>query len=94
MSKEVNKTARKTYAKPLIAVEDFVLNQFIAANCRMSVETALKAKTNGLDSLSLDPFTKSVIAVSFNDTNSCQMSVDDANDTYCYHTGVRTLVNS
>ena len=30
-------TKRKVYAKPCIAVEDFVLNQFIAGPCQVSV---------------------------------------------------------
>ena len=33
-------TKRKAYAKPSIAVEDFVMNQFIAGSCQISIKQA------------------------------------------------------
>lgn len=81
---------KKQYRKPEIAIEDFVLNQFIAGSC--TVKTNLRDNCF-LDNYNvwsnselLDPFTKAAIeAGQFIDTLRCKVNADDDNDTICYH---------
>lgn len=91
MSKEVKKAVRKAYAKPRIAIEDFVLNQFIAGSCSV--------KTRNVDKsvwfAQLDPFTKAAVnAGQFAEPIDCFFNADDDNDTLCYHTQGSPLFTS
>lgn len=87
----VENKMRKTYEKPRIAIEDFVLNQFIAGSCSV--------KTNGKEQSEwygeLDPFTQAAVdAGQFADVIGCERNADDDNDTLCYHTQGSPLFTS
>ena len=94
MSKKGINAPRKAYAKPCIAIEDFTLNQFIAA-CVVNVRednwrTQLYEK---------DPFTYAAIVRTnqFGGILVCEISADvvtDDMDTLCYHTATSPLFTS
>lgn len=76
-------TKRKAYAKPRIAVEDFVLNQFIAGSCQ------IKTKEEGwMDLLDNSPLYADMMKEGFFVTgvvNSCARLYALDDDTLCYH---------
>ena len=77
------KKIRKTYEKPRIAIEDFVLNQFIAGSC------SIKTNDDGWEAelAEKDPFTYAgYIAGQFAEAIQCAFDADDDNDGICYHT--------
>lgn len=87
----VENKMRKTYEKPRIAIEDFVLNQFIAGSCSV--------KTNGREQSEwygeLDSFTQAAVdAGQFAEVINCAFSADDDNDGICYHTQGSPLFTS
>ena len=72
---------KKEYEAPQIAVENFMLNEFIAGSCQVPI--------NGNDDWlsDLDPFTQAAIkAGQFAPELECTFNADDDNDTLCYHT--------
>lgn len=76
-------TKRKAYAKPSIAVEDFVLNEFIAGSCRVQV-----AKAGAKDQLKKIPLYAEMIESGYfsrNIVEPCTIYVND-DDILCYHT--------
>ena len=96
---------KKVYQKPQAVVEDFVLDQFIAASCAVKTyfaDTAcwnrfIKKEDNPNDPEydKLDPFTK----IAIEDTKQfaggvCEINADDDNDTLCYHTQGSPLFQS
>ena len=85
---------KKAYEAPKIAVENFVLNQFIAGSC--IVGTRVKNMEQILDELELiDPFTAAIIAAGqFAGMLNCSLNADDDNDTLCYHTQGSPLFTS
>ena len=75
---------KKQYRKPEIAIEDFVLNQFIAGSANYD-EWGKE----------LDQFTLAAIeAGQFIEKLSCTVNADDDNDTICYHTQGSPLFQS
>ena len=94
MCKESMKAARKAYAKPCIAIENFTMNQFIAAVCSISV------KRDGWKDLlkTRDYFTwLAVERTNQFAENACLYDADaytDDMDTLCYHTATSPLVGS
>ena len=80
---------KKLYETPQIAVENFMLNEFIAGSCQVP--------TRGNDDwyLELDPFTRAAIdAGQFAAELNCMLNADDDNDTLCYHTQGSPLFTS
>ena len=96
MCNEEKRLPRKKYAKPLIAVEDFTPNQFIAS-CTIKTrdnnnwETELK---------NYSPFMYNYMKSTgqFVDFLSCDVhadtKIDDGMDTLCYHTSTSPLFTS
>lgn len=80
---------KKVYKAPQIAVENFVLNEFIAGSCKVPTR-------NNSDWYSdLDPFTQAAIdAGQFAAELNCSFDADDDNDTICYHTQGSPLFTS
>lgn len=84
-------TKRKVYAKPCIAVEDFVLNQFIAGPCQVSVR---KVKFSDV------PLYKDMLGAGYFAAGvqpNCALYLSQYDDSLCYHTqgGARgVLINS
>lgn len=73
---------RKAYAKPCIAVEDFVLNQFIAGPCHINVrEGNVRAELEKI------PLYKDMINIGkyFADQADCER-YEKGDDLLCYHT--------
>ncbi len=88
---------KKQYRKPEIAIEDFVLNQFIAGSCTVKTNLRDNCYSDNYEEWSklLDPFTKAAIeAGQFIDTLSCTLDADDDNDAICYHTQGSPLFQS
>ena len=84
---------RKAYSKPRIAIEDFVLNQYIAGSC--TVTTRNKTKAQIVTDLAGYPFVQAVVAAGqFADVMGCALNADDDNDTLCYHTQGSPLFTS
>lgn len=99
MYNEEAKRPRKKYAKPLIAVEDFTLNQFIANNC--AVKTRDNDDWRG-DLQKFNPFMYSYVMATgqYIDSLACsvhadtQVNIDGNMDTLCYHTSTSPLFTS
>lgn len=94
MSKESIKKPRKAYAKPMIAVEDFTLNQFIAS---CTIKTRNKNKEVWMAELqAYSPFMHAVISATnqFAEPVNCSVSADEDMDTLCYHTSTSPLFTS
>lgn len=91
MSNESKNAVRKSYAKPLIAVEDFTLNQFIAS-CSIKTRTdpqwESKLQTE-------NPFIYTLYQLGqFAEPLNCKIHTDDDMDTICYHTSTSPLFTS
>lgn len=88
---------KKSYDKPRVAIEDFVLNQFIAGSCSVKTNLRDSCYADNRDTWfsQLDPFTQAAInAGQFADTLGCSLNADDDNDTICYHTQGSPLFQS
>lgn len=88
---------KKQYRKPEIAIEDFVLNQFIAGSCTVKTNLRDTCYSANYDEWSkeLDPFTLAAIkAGQFIEKLSCAVNADDDNDKICYHTQGSPLFQS
>lgn len=88
------KTPRKTYSKPLVAVEDFALNQFISS---CTIKTRNKTKETWMaELLDYSPFMYSMISASkqFAEPVGCEVHADNDMDTLCYHTSTSPLFTS
>lgn len=96
MSKVSTKTARKAYAKPLIAVEDFTLNQFIAS-CTIKTRNNANWKSE-LQAYSPFIFSYMMATGQFTEELVCSVHadtrLDDGMDTLCYHTSTSPLFTS
>ena len=82
---------RKAYAKPQIAVEDFVMNQFIAGSCQISTKQAgwqeqLKKSPLYADMMASGYFTSGV-------GDPCNLYAQ-GDDILCYHTQGGPLITS
>lgn len=74
---------QKVYEKPRIAIENFVVNQFIAGSCQVKIRG--KEKDEWYEELDL--FTRAAIDLGqFAGELNCTISADDDNDSLCYHT--------
>ena len=88
------KSPRKAYSKPLVAVEDFTLNQFIAS---CTITTRNKPKEAWMTELrEYSPFMYSVIKSTnqFAEPINCSVHADSDMDTLCYHTSTSPLFTS
>lgn len=88
---------KKQYRKPEIAIEDFVLNQFIAGSCTVKTNLRDTCYSANYDEWSkeLDPFTLAAIkAGQFIEKLSCTVNADDDDDKICYHTQGSPLFQS
>lgn len=85
---------KKVYEQPKIAIENFVLNQFIAGSCSIKVRN--KSKEEWYAELAKDdPFTAAIVdAGQFAGVLNCFLNADDDNDTLCYHTQGSPLFES
>ena len=94
MIKDNTNAVRKAYAKPLIAIENFTLNQFIAT---CAVKTRGKTKEEWMeDLLAYSPFHYATIdnTGQFADPVGCVVNADADMDTLCYHTSTSPLFTS
>lgn len=91
MSKEHTNAIRKAYAKPLIAIEDFTLNQFIAS-CTIKTRT----DPNWESKLQTEnPLIYTLYQLGqFAEPLGCRIDTDDDMDTICYHTSTSPLFTS
>lgn len=95
MSNKSPKAPRKAYAKPMIAVEDFTLNQFIAS-CTIKTrdnpiwEDQLKA----YDPLYYKNYLYMKSTNQFIDEIGCTIKADTDMDTLCYHSSTSPLLTS
>lgn len=87
------KLPRKKYSKPLVAVEDFTLNQFIAS-------CVIKTRNNDNWRADLQNYSPLIYAqmMATNqfipDLGCTQHADDDGMDTLCYHTSTSPLFTS
>lgn len=82
---------KKVYKAPQIAVENFVLNEFIAGSCKVPTRNKDKEEWYEL----LDPFTQAAVDMGqFAGDLGCVYDADDDNDTICYHTQGSPLFTS
>lgn len=91
------KSARKTYSKPLVAVEDFSLNQFIAS-CTIKTRNNDNWKSD-LQRYSPLDYAQMMATNQFIPDLGCSVHADaDAGkpemDTLCYHTSTSPLFTS
>lgn len=94
MSNKGMNTPRKAYAKPLIAVEDFTLNQFIAG-CTVNTKEANWREQ--LMSYDYHLYATLIRTNQFVGDLSCGVNADvvtDDMDTLCYHTSTSPLFGS
>ncbi|MBQ7415900.1 MAG: hypothetical protein IJW14_02550 [Oscillospiraceae bacterium] len=94
MSKESIKKPRKAYAKPMIAVEDFTLNQFIAS---CAIKTRNKSKEAWMEELMVYSFFHYTVISNTNqfaEPVNCTNHADEDADTLCYHTSTSPLFTS
>ena len=92
-NKDLN-MSRKAYAKPLIAVEDFTLNQFIAGCTINTKEANWKTQLMYHDYLA---YAAVVRTNQFTGELGCDVHADvvtDDMDTLCYHTSTSPLFGS
>lgn len=91
MSKERTHKSRKPYSKPLVAVEDFTINQFIAS-------CTIKTRNNPNWESELEtqnPFIYALYQLGqFAEPLNCNIHTDDDMDTVCYHTSTSPLFTS
>lgn len=95
MNKEGKEAMRKAYDKPRIAIEDFVLNQYIAGSC--SVATRGKTFLEVADDLNKAGYLLAGAAVAggqFGDKMVCEKDANSDGDTLCYHTQGSPLFTS
>lgn len=95
MNKEGKKAMRKAYDKPRIAIEDFVLNQYIAGSC--TVGTRGKNPLQIADALAEKGYDLASAAVSagqFGLKMVCEVDAEADHDTICYHTQGSPLFTS
>ena len=89
---------KKTYRKPEIAVEDFLLNQFIAVSCNEKINHSDTAcwTPNDQSNWAVSGFIQELIANGFFSENvACRIDADaDTTDGICYHTQGNSLFNS
>lgn len=95
MSKQSNLKPRKAYSKPLIAVEDFSMNQSIAS-CTIKTRHNNNWRTELQE---YSPFLYSYMMATnqFIDELGCQNNADTnfgEMDTLCYHTSTSPLLTS
>ena len=87
------KSPRKAYSKPLVAVEDFALNQFIAS-------CTIKTRNNANWKSELQRYSPLIYAqmMATNqfipDIGCTKHADDDGMDTLCYHTSTSPLFTS
>ena len=88
-----NKAPRKAYSKPLVAVEDFAFNQFIAS-------CIIKTRNNDNWKRELQSYSPLIYAQMMatnqfiSDLNCTKHADDDGMDTLCYHTSTSPLFTS
>ena len=90
------KPPRKAYSKPLVVVEDFALNQFIAS-CTIKTGRGANQNPGWQDQLkAYSPLIYAQIMASkqFIDDIGCTKFADDDMDTLCYHTSTSPLFTS
>lgn len=81
-------TKRKVYAKPRIAVEDFVMNQFIAGSCNINIREGNEAVVAQMKNI---PLYADMIGAGYfaagvqTDSGACNLYVK-GDDLFCYHT--------
>ena len=95
MNKEGKEAMRKAYDKPRIAIEDFVLNQYIAGTC--TVGTRNKSKEQVATDLAILGYflaAEAVHAGQFGLHMTCSTDANLDNDTICYHTQGSPLFTS
>lgn len=94
MSNKGNISPRKAYAKPLIAIEDFTLNQFIAG-CTINTKDAdWRQQLMAKDYLA---YAAMVRTKQFTGELGCMVHADvmtDDMDTLCYHASTSPLFGS
>jgi hypothetical protein len=92
------KPARKAYSKPLVAVEDFALNQFIASctikTGRGNASQQRPGWKNELKAYSPLIYAQIMATNQFITEINCQKLADDDMDTLCYHTSTSPLFTS
>jgi hypothetical protein len=98
--KNQNKPPRKSYSKPLIAVEDFTFNQFIAS---CAIKTGRPGKVNAnwqneLKNYNFLVYTQVIATGQFID-GLCEVHADadyrkENMDSLCYHTSTSPLLTS
>lgn len=87
------KSPRKTYSKPMIAVEDFAFNQFIAS-CIIKTRNNDNWKTD-LKNYSPLIYAQMMATNQFIDDLNCSIHADDNGmDSLCYHTSTSPLFTS
>lgn len=91
---------KKIYEKPMAAVENFMLDQFIAGSCSVKTnysdacweanKTDWYSKLSTFDKIQIDygQFTAGVCSI------DADQPTDDPNDTLCYHTQGSPLFQS
>ena len=91
------KSPRKAYSKPLVAVEDFALNQFIAS-CTIKTGRIGKENPNWKNELrAYSPliYAQMMATNQFISEIGCSKHADDDGmDTLCYHTSTSPLFTS
>lgn len=97
MNKKLNMTPRKTYMKPMVAVENFALNQFIAS-CTIKTGRIGKENPGWRDELKkYSPliYAQMMASNQFIPEIGCiNHADDDGMDTLCYHTSTSPLFTS
>ena len=91
-----NKSPRKVYEKPLIAVEDFAFNQFIAS-CAVKTGRPGKENPTWREDLKVhNPLIYAQVMATgqFIDGLCAVHADDDCMDTLCYHTSTSPLFTS
>ena len=87
------KSPRKAYSKPLVAVEDFTFNQFIAS-CIIKTRDNENWKTD-LQAYSPLVYAQVMATNQFITDLNCSIHADDdRTDTLCYHTSTSPLFTS
>ena len=96
MTKGNSAKPRRPYSKPLIAVEDFTMNQFIAS---CTIKTRHNANWEA-ELMAYSPFLYDYMKATnqFIDDLGCinhaDKDMDDGMDTLCYHTSTSPLFTS
>lgn len=90
------KSPRKAYSKPLVAVEDFTLNQFIAS---CTIKTGRGNDQNPTWKNELKAYSPLIYAQvmatnQFISEIGCSQNADNDMDTLCYHTSTSPLFTS